>query len=253
MTKVDEKALEAACDAFEPLSSVLRYRGRLADGRSNWHTCDRMAMRHALAAYEAAKSPTPEPADMRAFGASDAAAYKWPDDTPEHRALRKAYCDGAAASTPEPAGDVREAVEAAIRAAPSLDANGHTAEKSEVIKSVRAALSAPASAKAAPGSGASGGVEAGKFGGAPDGYHPLPPGARCRCLKLWADGKGNHWCCMPTALAASPSPPETREGVTPAMLAAAWGAWHERHGGKLGPGPAFAEAIAAAIRARGQS
>lgn len=35
--------------------------------------------------------------------------------------------------------------------------------------------------------------------------------------------------------------------VTPEMLGAAWGAWHSRHGGKLGPGPAFAEAIAAAL------
>jgi hypothetical protein len=33
------------------------------------------------------------------------------------------------------------------------------------------------------------------------------------------------------------------------MIAAAWGAWHSRNGGKLGPGPAFREAIAAAISA----
>jgi len=31
------------------------------------------------------------------------------------------------------------------------------------------------------------------------------------------------------------------------MIAAAWQAWHKRHGGKLGPGPAFVEAIEAAI------
>lgn len=35
--------------------------------------------------------------------------------------------------------------------------------------------------------------------------------------------------------------------VTPEMIAAAWQAWHSRHGGKLGPGPAFVEAIAAAL------
>lgn len=35
--------------------------------------------------------------------------------------------------------------------------------------------------------------------------------------------------------------------VTPEMIAAAWGAWHSRHGGKLGPGPAFVEAIEAAL------
>lgn len=33
---------------------------------------------------------------MRAFGASHAACSKWPDDTAEHRALRAAYCQGAA-------------------------------------------------------------------------------------------------------------------------------------------------------------
>ena len=42
-------------------------------------------------------------------------------------------------------------------------------------------------------------------------------------------------------------------GVTPEMLAAAWAAWKQRHGGKLGPGPAFREtieAIEAAFAAR---
>jgi hypothetical protein len=35
--------------------------------------------------------------------------------------------------------------------------------------------------------------------------------------------------------------------ATPEMIAAAWAAWHARHGGKLGPGPAFVEAINAAV------
>lgn len=35
--------------------------------------------------------------------------------------------------------------------------------------------------------------------------------------------------------------------ATPEMIAAAWAAWHSRHGGKLGPGPAFVEAINAAM------
>jgi len=35
--------------------------------------------------------------------------------------------------------------------------------------------------------------------------------------------------------------------VSPAAIAAAWNAWHARHGGKLGPGPAFVEAIEAAL------
>lgn len=35
-------------------------------------------------------------ADMRAFGASEAACYYWPDGSDEHKALRAAYCQGAA-------------------------------------------------------------------------------------------------------------------------------------------------------------
>ena len=50
-----------------------------------------------------------------------------------------------------------------------------------------------------------------------------------------------------TGTPASEPPPEIRNLVTPEMLGAAWGAWKSRHGGKLGPGPAFAEAIAAAL------
>lgn len=40
------------------------------------------------------------------------------------------------------------------------------------------------------------------------------------------------------------TPPRTHS-ATPEMIAAAWKAWHARHGGKLGPGPAFAEAVEA--------
>lgn len=36
--------------------------------------------------------------------------------------------------------------------------------------------------------------------------------------------------------------------ATPEMIAAAWATWHSRHGGKLGPGPAFVEAINAALK-----
>jgi len=35
--------------------------------------------------------------------------------------------------------------------------------------------------------------------------------------------------------------------ATPEMIAAAWAAWHSRHGSKLGPGVAFVEAINAAL------
>lgn len=37
------------------------------------------------------------------------------------------------------------------------------------------------------------------------------------------------------------------QAMTPEMIAAAWAAWHSRHGGKIGPGPAFGEAVPAAI------
>ncbi|QRE77362.1 hypothetical protein [Methylobacterium aquaticum] len=38
------------------------------------------------------------------------------------------------------------------------------------------------------------------------------------------------------------------ERPDPEMIAAAWDAWRSRHGGKMGPGPAFVEAIQAANR-----
>ena len=37
--------------------------------------------------------------------------------------------------------------------------------------------------------------------------------------------------------------------LSPHVIAAAWGAWKSRGGYKLGPGPAFREAIEAALRA----
>jgi hypothetical protein len=43
---------------------------------------------------------------------------------------------------------------------------------------------------------------------------------------------------------------ETLERASPEEIAAAWAAWHSRHGGKLGPGPAFVEAINAAFAKR---
>jgi hypothetical protein len=33
---------------------------------------------------------------QRALSASEVACYRWPDDTPEHKALRQAFCEGAA-------------------------------------------------------------------------------------------------------------------------------------------------------------
>lgn len=37
--------------------------------------------------------------------------------------------------------------------------------------------------------------------------------------------------------------------VTPDMLTAAWATWRPRHGGRIGPGPAFTEALRAGIEA----
>lgn len=34
--------------------------------------------------------------NWRALSASEVAAYSWPDDTPEHKALRAAFIEGAA-------------------------------------------------------------------------------------------------------------------------------------------------------------
>lgn len=42
---------------------------------------------------------------------------------------------------------------------------------------------------------------------------------------------------------------ETGKPLPAHVIAAAWGAWKSRNGGKLGPGPAFTEAIEAALRA----
>lgn len=39
-------------------------------------------------------------AEMRAFGASDEACGRWPDDTEEHKSLRAAFIAGAAAAAP---------------------------------------------------------------------------------------------------------------------------------------------------------
>jgi hypothetical protein len=41
--------------------------------------------------------------------------------------------------------------------------------------------------------------------------------------------------------------------ASPEEIAAAWSAWKSRHGGKLGPGPAFVEAINAAFAARSKA
>lgn len=51
---------------------------------------------------DCAPRPPVTEADMAAFGASHVACYKYPDDTPEHKAARAAFCDGAAWAAPRP-------------------------------------------------------------------------------------------------------------------------------------------------------
>lgn len=46
--------------------------------------------------------------------------------------------------------------------------------------------------------------------------------------------------------------PPRQDAAHPEEIAAAWSAWQIRHGGKLGPGPAFAEAIGAALAKRAE-
>jgi len=68
------------------------------------------------------------------------------------------------------------------------------------------------------------------------------------CLRCEACGP-NHYGKYEWNDRASPA--RSAEGlVTNEMIAAAWKAWHSRHGGKLGPGPAFVEAIKAALSAQ---
>jgi hypothetical protein len=53
------------------------------------------------------------------------------------------------------------------------------------------------------------------------------------------------------AVLRAPPPEQMPETPTPEMIRAAWGAWRVRHPDtRLGPGPGFVEAIAAALAAR---
>lgn len=94
-------AIEQAT-AFQTESEVLRAALKLiiAARYDDWEFRDgKVVHRPHLIAMDALADHEQLPsskADMRAFGASDAACYKWPDDTPEHKALRAAYIEGAA-------------------------------------------------------------------------------------------------------------------------------------------------------------
>lgn len=66
-------------------------------GRYMEHALSKLcAERDRAALTAAAKAAPPTEADMRAFGANEAACYKWPDDSTWHKACRAAYCQGAA-------------------------------------------------------------------------------------------------------------------------------------------------------------
>lgn len=86
----------------------------------------------AKAAHEQSAIDTPNEADMRAFGASDAACYKWPDDTPEHKALRAAYIEGAAGLRAlERAGRSREVIDGPGGSSEQRGENGGECEASK--------------------------------------------------------------------------------------------------------------------------
>lgn len=62
-----------------------------------------------------------------------------------------------------------------------------------------------------------------KSGSPPNGYHPLPAGFACKCVRVWQDGKGNYWCCRPVAVEMPGSEPgkatlSERETVQPAAM-----------------------------------
>ena len=50
MIQITDEMVAAAQVAFEPMSSILRYRGMAGNGESNWHGCDILALRDALKA-----------------------------------------------------------------------------------------------------------------------------------------------------------------------------------------------------------
>lgn len=109
-----------------------------------------------IRAKQAAKpkhSPLPQhveaaEADMRAFGASEIAAYKWPDDTAEHRAARSAFCEGAASIQPTASVEaVLDQIDAELKAAyDSAAYNGSyqacviVRQKQELVARIRASL-----------------------------------------------------------------------------------------------------------------
>lgn len=90
MTQVTDEMVKAAADSDARYDGheSLDILGRVH--RERYIARSRAALEAALAVRE------PDAGDWAAFGASDAACHKWSDDTPEHKALRAAYIEGAA-------------------------------------------------------------------------------------------------------------------------------------------------------------
>lgn len=44
-------------------------------------------------------------------------------------------------------------------------------------------------------------------------YTKLPDGMLCKCLNLWREWDGSHWCC-----GAAPTPPIARPAIRPAYI-----------------------------------
>lgn len=65
-------------------------------------TAARQDARDLAQAILSRRAEPPTVADMRAFGASHVACYKWPDDSELHRACRAAYIEGAYDAEPQP-------------------------------------------------------------------------------------------------------------------------------------------------------
>lgn len=80
----------------------------------------------------------------------------------------------------------------------------------------------------------------------------LPPrlwdALRVELQRRYRNATGEEFAVL--AVESSQGRQQAAERATPEEIAAAWATWHSRHGGKLGPGPAFVEAINAAFAAR---
>lgn len=67
-------------------------RRAITSDNNTWLDAARIIITAGRSRQSAAKTTAPE---MAAFGASHVACYRWPDDTPNHRLARVAYCEGA--------------------------------------------------------------------------------------------------------------------------------------------------------------